>query len=207
MAIVYFFALKEDIDNKVDLLKKAKKDILIDGVIEPCIMGLLSPKDNPAKCFSEEYVCMEIDVDLEKCWVLNGDLSQIGNKEMFFKSRIPLIKYKFGTYRSPLIAVSGDISALNINISNKCIGNPIIFDTSDRLYKNNLFEEFRQRFNDFDETMLGIFFMLMAHKGKFNLIDKKRVDNKTVYIYQDNDTKKIYTIDVCEGLYNGQAKS
>lgn len=205
MAIIFYYVLKENIKTiktGINLSVYSDKHIPVGGKMVPCIMGLLSPRDDVEKSLSESYVCIELDVEPKNCYVLNGDLDFLDNKEIYYKSMIPLEKYTYGLYRRPEIAVLNNIDSLSITVSHNSIGTPVLFESSDKLYKYNLFEEFRQRYNDFDETLLGIFFMLMSHKGKFKQLGKKIVNNKTVYVYEENTSKKVYSIDVQEVIKN-----
>lgn len=207
MAIIFYYILNSDLEKikeGITIEKFSNKTLFNNGISKPCIIGFLNPRDDINKYHSDEYICLELDVDVKHCFVLNGDLYNIEDKKYYYNSIIPLGDYKYGLYRNPEIAVLCDIAHKNVNIYNDIIGSPIIFSNSDELYKNNLFEELRQRYGDFDETMLGIFFMLMAHKGKYTLIGKNRNNKKTLYIYQDNITKKNYTLEVVEGLSNNK---
>lgn len=202
MAVIFYYILRDDmykIKEGISLEQCYDKSFLIDGRMQNCIIGLLSPKDDNVRYLSQEYICIEADVDIKCCYVLNGDLEILQDKELYYKSLIPLEEYKFGTYRRPQIAVTCNIPPYNIIISKKGIGTPILFNTSDQLYKDNIFEELRIRYDDFDETMLGIFFILMAGKQRMRVLGKKIMYDKTIYVYQDVNTKKIYTFDVQEG--------
>lgn len=205
MAIIYYYVLKEKIEDfkqGIDISLKKEKDISVDGIMKPCIFGGLLPKDDIIKNKSEQYSCIELDVNINDCFVLDSDLSSIKNNELYFESIIPLSKYKFGTYRRPEVAIISNIDAKHIHNYKKNMGSPFLIENSDKLYKDNLFEDLRQKYNDFDETILNIFFMLMTSKGKMTLLGKKDVNSKTVYIYKDNSTKKIYTVDIKEGKDN-----
>lgn len=207
MAIIYYYVPKKDINKikeGINIENHANKSLIINGVKKPGIIGYLSPKDDYMKYLSEEYTCLELDVDVNYCFVLDGDMDLLEEKNFYYNSMISLNDYRFGRYRNPEVVVLCDVAHKNITPFNKIIGNPLVFDTSDGLYKCNLFEELKQRYNDFDETMLGIFFMLMSHKGRFKLLGKKKLGKKMVYIYQDSTTQKIYTVDVLEGLSNNR---
>ena len=205
MAIIYYYILTKyvsKIKEGIMVDNYSNRILVVDGESKPCIIGLLSPKDDIIKHLSDDFTCLELEIDVNHCFVLDGDLNILEDKKEYYNSAIRLSNYFFGKYRSPEIAVLCDIPSQSISFYKKIIGAPIIFDTSDILYKSNLFEDLRQRYDDFDETMLGIFFMLMTHKGRYKLIGKETINTKTVYIYQDNTTKKIYTINVQEGLKN-----
>jgi hypothetical protein len=63
-----------------------------------------------------------------------------------------------------------------------------------------LIEDLKQKYDDFDETILSIFFMLMSSKGRYKILGQKMLDGKTVYTYKDLKTGKIYSLDIQEGI-------
>lgn len=202
MAIIFYYIEKERIEDilikGLEISRVNNSQLMIDGEIKSCIKGLLSPKDDLIKYSESDYVCLELDVEIKNIYVLNGDLDTL-DKNVYLKSLIPLEKYKFGYYRRPEIAVTSNIAPDKIAISSKTIGTPILFESSDKIYKDSIMEELRLKYKDFDETLLGIFFMMMVSKGRMKLIGQKKYGTKTVYIYEDNSSKKTYTLGIQEG--------
>lgn len=202
MAIVFYYIEKEKVEDilanglKIDQL--ADYQFVVDGETKSCIISFLSPKDDLLKYGSPDHVCLELDIQIKDMYVFNGDLDAV-DKNAYLASLIPLEKYKFAAYRKPEIVVTSDIASTNVAVSGKIIGTPILFESSEKIYKESIMEELRLRYKDFDETLLGIFFMMMVSKGRMKLIGQKKYGTKTVYIYEDASSQKIYTLGIQEG--------
>ena len=201
MAIVFYFIEKEKTEGiLINGLKPSQignSQMDVGGELKAYILGFLTPKDDLLKYSSSDYACLELDVEITDMYVLNGDLDAI-DEITYRGSLIPLEKYKFGTYRRPEIAVTTDIHPDKIVVSNKIIGTPILFESSDKIYKDTIMEDLRTKYKDFDETLLGIFFMMMVSKGRMKLTGQKRYGTKTVYIYEDSSSGKKYTLGIQE---------
>lgn len=207
MALLYYYTEvtnKRLLEDGIDIVESYDEKIIINSQIVPCIKCFLLPQDDKLKFQRNENVCIEIEVQIDDCFVVDDDLIFLPNKEKYYKSIVKLSDYKFGLYRNPRVAVIKSVKSSQIKQMDKIIGTPLIYGNSNDLYKSNVFEEFRNIYSDFDDTMLGVFFMLMSQKGMFELLKKILLnDNNTLYLYRDKKTDKIYTITIREGTKNG----
>ncbi|MGE5329348.1 MAG: hypothetical protein ACM3KR_07565 [Deltaproteobacteria bacterium] len=176
----------------IKLSSKADKTVEIKGYPTQCISALLNPRDDIKKYKSSAFSCLRIDVSSESCYI--ADKSLYGNKdlkELYSKTIIPPKDYIFGTYRNPECLIPRTILPENLSDADKPLGSPLLYQSSEELYINNLLENFREKYPDFNETILSLFIELNQKDWKL-----KRTINKDLLIFsnQEDDDSTYFTI-------------
>lgn len=190
---VYYYLPIEEKDSAltcgIKLSVKADRKVIINGYPTSCISTLLNPRDDLKKYKSNDFICLRININIDYCYI--ADKSLYNNKQavdLYNQSIIPAKNYTFGTYRNPECLVTCTILPENIQVFNKIIGSPILYHNSEELYINNLIEELKETYPDFNEVILHLFFDYLAKKGEYKKVENNDI---TVYIAQNG---KVFTV-------------
>ena len=205
MAEVYYYVPAEDSDYIIEcglkLSRWYEKEILIEGINKKCFSALLNPKDNMEKFSDEHLKCIKLDIPSEYCYVADKYLYEAGLyipeiMESYYKSIIPIEKYLFGLYRLPECLVTTTVIPEQVGILNKAQDIPVLFNSSEELYINNLTEINKEIYEDFDDMILYYFYSKLAEYKNITCIEDK---NNEMAIFIDNTNikkDKIYTIKI-----------
>jgi len=203
MAEVYYYVPTEDSDYIVEcglkLSRWFEREILFEGINKKCFSALLNPKDDMIKFNNESLRCMKLDLPSEYCYVADKYLYEVGLNmseimESYYKSIIPLEKYIFGLYRLPECLITTTVIPGQVDILNKAQDTPVLFNSSEELYINNLIEINKEIYEDFDDIVLYYFYSKLAGYKNITKIEEK---NKGIAIFIDTtniEGEKIHTI-------------
>lgn len=146
------------------------REVIAGGELRKCISALLNPKDDMRKYRSAEYTCIKLELDSSSCYIADRCLYEAGREsaaamELYEASVIPAGDYIFGTYRMPECLVAGTVIVGQISISGKWLDTPILYDNSEQLYINNIIETYREKYPDFNDTLLYYFYCGLEGAG------------------------------------------
>lgn len=174
----------------IKLSVKGEKAVLINGHPTQCISALLNPRDDAEKFKDSSFSCLRIDINPENCYIADKSLYGVSElAELYSKSIVSPDNYTFGTYRNPECLIPRTILPDNLSMANKPIGFPLLYEDSEKLYVSNLIESFREKYPDFEETILSLFIEL--NQKDWNL---KKTKNNEFYILSHEEKGVYYTI-------------
>ncbi|HOJ09193.1 MAG TPA: hypothetical protein PK733_01180 [Clostridiales bacterium] len=211
MAEVYYYVPAEESENIVECGLKLSvwhsKEIMIEGIIKKCISALLNPKDDINKFNDEAYKCIKLDLPPDYCYVADRYLYEAGVDmpevmELYLKSIIPLEKYIFGSYRLPECLVTTTVIPGQADLLNKAQDTPVLFNSSEELYLNNLIEFNKEKYYDFDDITMYFFYCKLSELKQIVKIEDK---NRKIAVFidnTDNGNERIYTIKIPETICN-----
>ncbi len=135
MVTIYFYVDS----SRLEMIKKFglklsdnySNTVPINGLDKRVFVGLLNPKDDLLKFNSSSFTCLKVFLYPEQCYVINEVALIIKQKEY---NIIPLDEYIFGTFESPRVIFNTSILPEQIEILNKDIDEPTLFDNSKDLF-------------------------------------------------------------------------
>ncbi len=172
---VYFYVPKEQVEAVVECGLKLSawcdRRVWIDGENRPCISALLNPRDDADKYNSKAFGCLKLELPAKHCWVADRRLFEIGRTcpaamELYRKSVIPLERYYFGTYRLPECLVTTTVLPHQISVLNKIMDSPVLFESSEQLYVNNIVEDLKEKRDYLLDALLYCYFEKLAESKK-----------------------------------------
>ena len=202
MVEVYFFMPVNEVDIAVEcgikLSKWFDKEVVIEGERRKCILALLNPKDDIKKYNSGEYRCLKLELDPKYCFVADNFLYQVGlgsldTMKMYTSSIIPLKDYIFGSYRLPECLVTSTVIAGRVAVLDKRLDSPVLYDNSEGLYMNNIFETYKEEHDDFNDAVLYYFYCKLAEVDKYT---KTEDNDKEIAVFVDKTTGRVITIKI-----------
>ncbi|AEY64422.1 hypothetical protein [Clostridium sp. BNL1100] len=179
MPEVYYYVSSDKVSDILDCGLKLSaffdKEVMIEGDVQQCFAGLINPRDDMYSYNSESLTCIKINVRSDKCYVADRFVydtikEKPENLELYNKSVIPLEKYIFGTYRKPECLITSTILAGEAARLDRCMDLPVIYENSETLYINNIINNFREQYHEFDDYLLYSFFSRLEEMGKVNTI-------------------------------------
>lgn len=180
MPEVYYYAKSQDISDIIDCGLKLSafydKEVEIEGEKKLCFAALINPKDDLALYKSDAHTCLKLQVKNNYCFVADRFLYETclnssNDLSLYYKSVIPIEKYTFGTYRFPECLVTTTVLTGDASVLGKRMDSPILYESSELLYINNIIEEFREKFEGFDDYMLYYFFDKLAEMSEVDKIE------------------------------------
>jgi hypothetical protein len=183
MVEVYFYIPVKHAENAVEcglkLSEWYSKEVEIDGVKKKCISALLNPRDDSEKYMSVNFKCMKLEVMPKYCFIADNFLYKVGLTypevmDIYKKSMMPVEKYTFGRYRLPEGLVTNTVIGDYVKILDKRLDSPILFNSSEELYINNIIEGLNEKHSDFNDTMLYFFYCRLAHTGRITRIEDEK---------------------------------
>ncbi len=201
MVEVYYYIPAEEVDNAVECgLKLSKwydRETLIEGDTKKCISALLNPRDDMEKYKSENLKCLKLEFSPKYCFVGDRYLYRVGQKypqvmEIYERSIIPVEKYKFGSYRLPECLVTSTVIPGQVTKMDRRLDSPVLFDSSERLYINNIIETYREGHDEFD-VMLYCFYSKLSEDGR---LQKMEDEEQGIVVFIDNVMDKVYNLKV-----------
>ncbi|MGI6776661.1 MAG: hypothetical protein ACOX7R_01115 [Acetivibrionales bacterium] len=202
MVEVYYYIPLEKVSTSIDcgikLSESYDKEVLIEGDRRKCLSALLNPRDDIEKYRSKELKCVKLEVQPRYCFIAEKCFYQVGLNfpnvmDMYIASIIPIEKYKFGFYRMPECLVTSTVIGGHITLLNKGLDSPILFESSELLYTNNIIEIYRENYPDINDAMLYCFFSKLAEIKKF---DKIEDNSNGLSIFIDKESGNDFTIKI-----------
>ena len=99
------------------------------------IAALLNPADDYATAGSAGLVCLRLNVDAKKAYVI--DTARIEGK--IADTLAPAEKYVFGTYRRPLLVIPEQVEPENIKKYEGVLDAPVLYENSEKIYIDRQF--------------------------------------------------------------------
>lgn len=198
MVDVYYYVPAGNVNEAVECGLKLSvwfdKEVLIEGELKKCFSGLLNPKDDLEKYNSDKLKCVKLEVPKEYCFVGDKYLYLVGLKypdvmDLYIKSIIPVEKYTFGSYRLPECLVTCTVIGGHISLLDKRIDLPVLFDSSEELYINNIMEILKEEHKNFYDTLLYYFYCRLAEMQKIDTIEDD--ERKTAVFVNRGDGRVI----------------
>jgi hypothetical protein len=199
---VYYYIPAGEVVDAVEcgmkLSKWFDKEVEIEGYKRKCISALLNPKDDMEKFNSEHLKCLKLEVATNYCFIAEKYFYEIGlnNPEIidiYTKSIVPVKKYIFGCYRLPECLVTSTIIGGQIKVMNKRIDSPVLVNSSEELYVNNIIESYREKHDDFNDTMLYYFYCKLFATKKLNRVEDSE---KKIAVFFDKISEKAFAIKI-----------
>lgn len=200
MVEVYFYIPADHVVNAVECGVKLSdwhsKEIELEGGVRKCISALLNPRDDMEKYMSSQYKCLKMEVMSKYCYIADSLLYQTGlaNREamdMYLHTIVPVEKYSFGHFRLPECLVVSTVIGEHISILDKRLDSPILYNNSEELYVGNIIEEFKEKYNNFNDALLYSFFLKLAESGIYRMISD---EGNSTAVFISNIDEKLYTI-------------
>ena len=177
MAGLYFYAPKEKIKDIVDCGMKLSewydRELTLHGLngSRKIIKALLNPRDDVNRLKDADYRCLRLDVDLDYCRVGDASLYEMGQNEPILMKQygdnlIPLCNYRFGTFRNPEVLVMSSILPERIEVMGIALDTPILYESSETLYLNNILEKHEETYQDSGNHLLYAFLVMLESQGK-----------------------------------------
>jgi len=204
MIEVYYYLPLKQLNNAVECgLKLSQwfdKEVVINGESKRCISTLLNPKDDIEKYKSNDFKCVKFELPPNYCFVADKHLYQVGLStpdvmDMYKSSITPVKDYIFGSFRLPECLVTCTVIADQINVLDMRLDSPVLFNSSEELYTNNIIESYREVREDFNDTLLYYFYCKLAEIGKADKIEDKE---RKIAVFMDKAKNTALTIKIPE---------
>jgi hypothetical protein len=199
---VYYYLPAGEEKNAVECGLKLStgydREVVIDDVSRKCFSALLNPRDDMLKYRSADYKCVKLGLPLKYCYVADRFLYDAGLNSpeaasMYLKSIIPLKDYIFGIYRLPECLVACTPITGQISVLDKRIDSPVLFESSEELYINNIIEINKEKYDNFFDKLLYFFYCRLAEAGKTIKIEDRASESA---IFTDISTGKPVTLKI-----------
>lgn len=200
MAEVYYYLPTDEVENAVDCGIKLSvwynREIPLSKVPQKCLVAYLNPRDNMDKYNDPTYECIKMEIDPKYCYVSDGILFHMSKDnphlfELYLKSILPVDKYIFGSYMLPECLVTTTVIGDYVQILNKKQDSPFLFENSEEIYLKNIIETNRDKYKDFDNTLLYYFYNGLA---EISIIDRIEDREKKWVVFSNKATKGTITL-------------
>jgi hypothetical protein len=204
MVEVYYYLPLDKVNHAVECGMKLSgwfdKEVVIRGESKRCISALLNPKDDMEKYRSDTLKGVKIEIPPYYCFVADKYLYQAGLNfpevmELYTRSITPIQDYIFGSFRLPECLITCTVIAGQVSVLDKRLDSPVLFGNSEELYINNIVEAYREKHQDFNDTMLYYFYCKLAENGKIEKIEDTK---KKIAVFLDKTGNQTVTIKIPE---------
>lgn len=199
MVEVYYYVPQDKFKNSVEcglkLSEWFEKEVNVESEQKKCFSALLNPKDDMVKYKSGNYKCLKLELYPRYCFAADKYLYDIGlnNTEvmkLYIDSIMPIENYTFGMYRLPECLVTSTVIPEQISVLDKRLDSPILFNSSEELYINNVVEDLKQEYDDLNDRLLYCFLLGRVSKGELDMVE----DGKDLVAFIDKTSKRSFTI-------------
>lgn len=157
---------EEIIECGLKLSSRITKSVNLYGVQIPCFEAYLHPNDG--KGCKEDDILVKITVPEGRAYI--SDNSLLGElDELYNKSIIPADKYKLGTYRKPCCLISCTVLPDMIEKYNPDLDEPILYQSSEQLYRDSLFYKTDDLVQSFKDVALNAYYNMKATSGEYTI--------------------------------------
>lgn len=200
MVEVYYYVPQDKVENSIEcglkLSEWYEKEVHIGHENKKCFCALLNPKDDMEKYKSSTFKCVKLELYPRYCHVADKYLYDMGLKhpeimDLYKESIMPIENYTFGLYRLPECLVTTTVIPEQISLLDRRLDSPILFNSSEELYINNVIEDFKQEYDDLNDRLLYCFLKDRASKGELELIEE---EGKNVVVFIDKKIGRAFTI-------------
>ena len=126
------------------------------------IAALIHPKDTYAAAEGADNICLRLEIDTAAAFVI--DAGRIGEKTA--ATLTPAANYVLGSFRRPLLIVSGPVPAQNIRKYEGLFDAPLLYENSEKLYIDRQFALADEADPTFRETALRAYYEKQAGIGR-----------------------------------------
>ncbi len=173
--IAYFYIKKEDIIETCECGLKLSKwfdtEIIIDMFEKKAITAYLTPKDNIKKYNNPNYVCLKLELNSNKLFVVEKIYYELNKKSLYKESLILANKYIVGTYRFPVFVITHTVLGEYISILDKKRDIPVLYDNNEEMYLKAMYSKLEYLDSNFyDKAIYGYL---------NNSSDYKKVDSES----------------------------
>jgi hypothetical protein len=202
MAEIYFYidaaVAKNAVECGLKLSEYSQKTVIIKGEEKKCISALLNPKDDMYKYKSSAFRCLKFELPSDNCFVGDSFLYKVGLSspeamKIYTETLVPIDNYIFGSFRLPECLVTTTVLPDQISVLDKRLDSPVLFNSSEEFYVNNIIQIYKEENSDFNDAMLYYFYSKLSQEGKLKKIED--MDNK-IAVFIDNEKGKFFSIKV-----------
>lgn len=165
---VYCFIPAEEAEEVIEcglkLNSRLTKTITICGAQVPCFEAYLHPKDGAGT--GSDDVLVKITLPEGRAYIAdNSLLGELGG--LYNKSIILADRYKLGKYRKPCCLISCTILPEMIERYNPDLDEPLLYQSSEQLYRDSLFYKTDDLAQSFKDVALNAYYNLKAASGEY----------------------------------------
>lgn len=155
---------EEVIECGLKLNSRLTKTIELQGGPIQCFETYLHPRDGIS--LNPDDVMVKITVPEGRAYV--ADNSLLGElAELYNKSIIPVNQYKLGKYRKPCCLISCTVLPEMIERYNPDLDEPILYQSSEQLYRDSLFYKTDDLVQSFKDVALNAYYNMKAASGEY----------------------------------------
>ena len=167
---VYCFIPAEEAEEVIEcglkLNSRLTKTIMICGAQVPCFEAYLHPKDGAGT--GPDDVLVKITLPEGRAYIAdNSLLGELGS--LYNRSIIPADRYKLGKYRKPCCLISCTILPEMIERYNPDLDEPLLYQSSEQLYRDSLFYKTDDLAQSFKDVALNAYYNLKAAAGEYTV--------------------------------------
>ncbi|MDO8685454.1 MAG: hypothetical protein Q7J78_02155 [Clostridiales bacterium] len=197
--VLYYYLPAGEAKNAVDCGLKLSnwhtREVYFDGMQRQCLVAYLNPKDDMGKFNNSDLVCVKVEIDERQCFVGDGFLYNLSESsseltDLYINTLMPIGKYVFGTFRLPECLIFSTLIPGQISMLDRRLDIPVLYDNSEQLYLECFFETCKEKYPDFLDASLFLFFRELAASGDNN-IRKIQVSENRFAIYSMNGDTEI----------------
>lgn len=167
---VYCFIPAEEAEEVIEcglkLNSRLTKTITICGTQVPCFEAYLHPKDGAGT--GPDDVLVKITLPEGRAYIAdNSLLGELGG--LYNRSIIQADRYKLGKYRKPCCLISCTILPEMIERYNPDLDEPLLYQSSEQLYRDSLFYKTDDLAQSFKDVALNAYYNLKAAAGEYTV--------------------------------------
>ena len=167
---VYCFIPAEEAEEVIEcglkLNSRLTKTIMICGAQVPCFEAYLHPKDGAGT--GPDDVLVKITLPEGRAYIAdNSLLGELGG--LYNRSIIPADRYKLGKYRKPCCLISCTILPEMIERYNPDLDEPLLYQSSEQLYRDSLFYKTDDLAQSFKDVALNAYYNLKVAAGEYTV--------------------------------------
>lgn len=196
---VYFYvdAIAADsvLECGLKLSRWGTRDIVgLNGLEKKYIAGLINPKDDMDKYKDKKYKCLKIEVQSHECYMGDRYLYNAGvqNKaimDIYVKTLLKADKYVIGMFRIPECLIGYTVLCEKISLLRKGMGTTLLYNSSEEVYINNLFETGKEQEENFLDIALYYYFLDMTKRGNMEVVLEESINTA---VFTDKFSGKVY---------------
>ena len=167
---VYCFIPAEEAEEVIEcglkLNSRLTKTIMICGAQVPCFEAYLHPKDGAGT--GPDDVLVKITLPEGRAYIAdNSLLGELGG--LYNRSILTADRYKLGKYRKPCCLISCTILPEMIERYNPDLDEPLLYQSSEQLYRDSLFYKTDDLAQSFKDVALNAYYNLKAAAGEYTV--------------------------------------
>ena len=167
---VYCFIPAEEAEEVIEcglkLNSRLTKTIDIYGAKISCCEAYLHPKDGAGS--RPDDVLVKITVPEGRAYIADHSLlGELG--DLYHKSIIAADQYKLGKYRKPCCLIACTILPDMIERYNSDLDEPLLYQSSEQLYRDSLFYKTDDLAQSFKDVALNAYYNMKAASGEYTV--------------------------------------